>query len=725
MTATSSSQDNSEYLFRDQNQLNNWVDAILAVAKHYRLDCSAETVRLAAQWDPSADFKTTMQLAARQAGLSIRLCTLTEADLSVWRLPLIVQMNDGQVAVVNTLDSQGNIGLSFINDRGLTTTLPRHDFLKNVLNTVVLRPISGARDARIDDYIGSYQPHWLRTTIIRDFKPYWHVMLASLIANSMGLAGVIFSMQVYDRVIPAQSMPTLYVLFGGVLLAKCFAFTMQLMRGRVTDVLGKRADMRISDKVFGHAIRLRNSARPRSTGSFISQLRELEQIRELITSSTIGAISDLPFFLLFMCIFWIIAGPLAWIPLVALFLMLIPGVLMQRELAKRAQAAMRESSLRNALLVETIQGLEDVKAMQAEQRFQQQWNQYNAATANAGMSLRKLVHTLTCWSQNLQNIVFAVVVLFGAPMVMAGDMTTGALVAASILSSRMLAPMGQLTSVLTRWQQAKIAKQSLDIIMRLPVDHPEDSKRVHRSVLHGNYLFKEASFRYSDDAPSLALTIRQLDIRAGERIAVLGRNGAGKSTLLQALAGGIDLTSGLVTLDDANLEHIDPADIRRDVGLLTQNSRLFYGSLRDNLTLGAPAATDQDIQNVLLMTGASDFLKHLPMGLDYQVMEGGNGLSGGQKQSLLLARLLLRQPNVVLLDEPTASLDENTERQFLERLHNWLGKRSLVIATHRTAVLGLVDRVIVVDAGRIVLDAPKDQAIAALSGGKKYSGPDS
>ncbi|MDU7559662.1 MAG: ABC transporter transmembrane domain-containing protein, partial [Pseudomonas sp.] len=334
------------------------------------------------------------------------------------------------------------------------------------------------------------------------------------------------------------------------------------------------------------------SVRPKSTGSFISQIKELEQVRDLITSSTATALADLPFFLLFLVIFWFIAGPLVAIPILAVVLMVVPGLMSQKKLARMANESMRESSLRSAMLVETIQGLDDIKSLQAEQRFQQQWNHYNASCADANLRLRMLTNSLVSWSNTVQGSVFAVVVVFGAPMVMASDMTTGSLVAASILSSRMMAPMAQLTHVLTRWQQAKVALQSLNQIMQLPVDHADGSKRVHLPVVRGDYALNQAAFQYSSDSPAPALTVEDLKIQPGERIAVLGRNGAGKSTLLQALAGMLDLKEGSISLDGVALGHIDPADVRRDVGLLTQNSRLFHGTLRDNLILGAPHATD-------------------------------------------------------------------------------------------------------------------------------------
>lgn len=690
---------------------SQWMEAILLVARHYRLDVSEETVRIAAQ-RPDRQLEDVVRQMARQAGLSVKFAGASPRDLSQWRTPLVVELHDGQVGVVQSIDDE-QIGIALSGDQGLQNRMPVQALRERLGRTVIMRPARPLSDVRTDDYVQPYDEHWFRRIVLRDLRPYSYVMLASLVANLLGMAGVLFSMQVYDRVIPAESLPTLYVLFGGVLLAVVFDFVMRIMRLRITDLLGKRADLRVSDLVYGHALRLRNSVRPKSTGSFIAQLRELEQIRDLITSSTATALADLPFFFLFLLVFYLIGGALVAIPIVALIVMLLPGLLYQRKLGRLANANMRESALRNAMLVESIQGLDDIKALQAEQRFQEQWNHYNATSADTALQLRTLTNGLVTWTQNVQSAVFAVVIVFGTPMVIAGDLTTGSLVAASMLASRMMAPMAQLNHVLTRWQQAKVALQGLNRMMQLPVDHPEGSKRVHLPVIHGDYHFKDASFRYSAESPS-ALDIGELRIRPGEHIAVLGRNGAGKSTLLQGLAGAMDLATGDLTLDGIAMAHIDPADLRRDVGLLQQHARLFHGTLRDNLTLGAGRASDQELLAALSIGGALDFIRKLPKGLDHLILEGGLGLSGGQRQSLLLSRLVLRQPQVLLLDEPTAALDDVTERKLLDDLMLWSEGRTLVIATHRLSVLQRVERIIVVDSGRIVIDAPRDTALAQL-----------
>lgn len=692
-----------------------WLEAILGVARHYRLECSAQSVRLAAQWSDSASVEDVVRRMARQAGLNCVIGDFCASTLMQRQLPLVLQFDDGQVGVLEIIGEDDSVGIAYSGDGGLQSRLTHRELLEQARKTVILRPMRAVRDTRVDGYIKPYQKDWFTSIVLRDLRPYGYVMLASLVTSVLGLAGVLFSMQVYDRVIPAESMPTLYVLFGGVMLALIFDFIMRITRVRITDMLGKRADLRVSDLVFGHAIRLRNSARPKSTGSFISQLKELEQLRELITSSTATALADLPFFLLFLVIYWLIAGPLVAVPVVAVLFLVVPGLLAQKKLAALASESMREGSLRSAMLVETIQGLDDIKALQAEQRFSQQWNHYNATCGDASLRLRLLTNKLVAWSNNVQGSVFAVVVVFGAPMVMASDMTTGSLVAASILASRMMAPMSQITQVLTRWQQAKVALQSLNRIMELPVDHAEDSKRVHLPVVRGHYVLNQAAFQYCDEAPVPALLVANLQIQPGERIAILGRNGAGKSTLLQALAAMLDLKSGSISLDGVALSHIDPADVRRDVGLMTQNSRLFHGTLRDNLIMGAPHASDQEILQALALTGAADFIGKFADGMDHLILEGGLGLSGGQRQSLLLSRLIIRQPQIVLLDEPTASLDEATERQLIQNLDRWAAHRTLIIATHRMSVLSLVNRIIVVDNGRIIVDDSKDNAIARLS----------
>lgn len=696
-----------------------WLEALERVAKHYRIPVSLQATKLAAVADINTDAKAKIRAMARHMGLGVRLVTPAAISLSTWHLPFILILRDSQLAVVHTLSSDGQVSVWLTGEEGLEQPFRLEDLLAETEIVVLARPSKTIPDARVDAYIKPYEDNWLRGILFSDMGSYGHVLIASLIANTLGLAGILFSMQVYDRVVPAQSFNTLYVLFSGVLLALLFDFLMRRARMGIIDVLGKQTDLQMSDVVFGHALRVRNRARPTSTGSFIAQLRDVEQVRELLTSTTVAALADLPFFFLFLVIYWFLAGHLIFIPLGALALLIIPGLFLQRRLRRHANQAMREASLRNAMLVETVQGIEDIKGLQAEDRFQQQWNHFNAVTGEAQLRLRALTNSLSVWTQNVQTGVYAVTVFVGAPMIIAGDMTTGALVGASILGSRMLAPMAQFSQILGRLQHARIAKKGLDQLMQMPVDHPDNETRIHCPKIGGSYLLKDALFRYGDQNSTPVLLVKELKVMEGECIAVLGRNGAGKSTLLLALSGLLDASEGEVLLDNLSLPQIDPADVRRDIGLLTQNSRLFFGTLRENITMGAPDASDAEIQRALAIVGADGFVRKLPKGLEHLVQEGGGGLSGGQKQAILLARLLIRDPSVVLLDEPTSTMDESTERHFIEQFAKWSVGRTVVIATHRMRVLELVQRLIVIENGQVALDDGKERGLQTLLGMSK------
>ena len=688
-----------------------WLDAVLNIAKHYRIEPSEERIRLQLNWKSDQTQDEMVHTIAKQVGLNVHKTTFSRDLLNPWRLPILIELNDGQIGVIDKISSQEEISVQFSSEQGLAQNVNVSVLEQNIRAVFILRPEKSVPDARVDEYVKPYEENWFWSIVLRDWKRYIDVMFASMVANILALATIVFSMNVYDRVIPAQSISTLWVLAIGVLIAAIFEFSLRVARILLSDIIGKRADLKISDRVFGHALRIKNKERSKSTGTFISQIRELEGVRELVTSTTISAIADLPFFFLFLGIFWVIGGNLFWIMLLVVPLMILPGILAQKPLAKLAQEGVRESSIRNALLVESVQGIEDIKLLRAESRFQNQWNHMNSSAADISMRQRKIVGVMTAWTQKIQGLTFAIVVLVGCFAVMDGEMTTGALVACSILSSRMLGPIAQITGVLGRWQQAKVAKQGLDELMKKTVDQPDHTRLIQRPSLSGHYLLNNVLFKYGEDDQKPTLMVNKLEIKAGEKIAILGRNGAGKSTLLQLLSGMQVAEQGQLFLDGLDLSLIDPADVRRDMGLLNQNAHLFYGTVRENLTLGAPLATDEQILSALQMTGALAFVQSKKEGLDHLILEGGVGFSGGQRQALLLARLLIRQPNIVLLDEPTAAIDDVSEKQIIGHLKSWLKDRTFVVATHRRAVLELVDRIIVVNDGKIVMDGTKEQIL--------------
>lgn len=699
-------------------QLGYWAEALLNVARHYRLATSEESIRVSLAWEQGSLDSALKGISAR-LGLTLRFEEVSEATVDPWRQPLVVELKTGQVGVIEKIDSEGNACVLISGDHGLTTVLDSNELRNSVQRVAVGRPEASIRDARIDQYIKPYKEDWFWKLIVRDWRRLFDISVASLLVNILALSVVLFSMQVYDRVVPAKSEHTLWVLFLGVMLSICFEFFLRVARAQISDTLGKRADLRVSDVVFGRMMKVRSEFWPKSAGGFIAQIRELEQLRELVTSTTISVLADLPFVVLFLIILYFAGGGVVYIALAALPLFVVPTLLSQRSLARLSREGMRISAIRNALLVESVEGRDDIKQLRAEPRFQSQWTQLNTEHAELTMRQRSVVNWLLTWAQELQGAVYAGVILVGCYEVMKGNMTTGVLVGSSILASRMMAPIAQLSGVFVRWQQAKVTKQGLNELMKLPIEQGDDQK-LHRSVIKGEYSLEKVSFHYSTDNQEPAISIDSLKIRAGERVAILGRMGAGKSTLLQVLAGMYSVQKGSICLDGLELSLIDPCDVRRDVSLLTQNSRLFFGSIRDNITLGCPLATDDEIVEALEISGAASFVRSGRSGLDYIVQEGGMGLSAGQRQALLIARTLIRKSNVLLLDEPTSSLDEVTENAVIDGVERWLGNRTLILSTHRLSVLRLVDRVIVVERGRIVMDGCKDELIGGLATKKSW-----
>ncbi|UYA59287.1 Type I secretion system ATPase, LssB family LapB [Pectobacterium sp. F1-1] len=697
-------------------QTEVWIAAMARAATHYGQVVDTQSVHQQMRWYEQQPIARQLEQISHLMGLSI---SLRRTEKLRWRnkiLPVLAETDDGGVIVIESLNEEG-IATYWLNDGGdLQREAELTELIKHSQGIIVLVGIAErGRDTRIDDFVKPYRKHWFWQHFRGAKRQIGEISLASIVGNVLALAGILFSMQVYDRVIPAQSIPTLWVLFFGVLLAAALEYAIRLSRTVVSDLMGKSIDLNVSGMLFARALAIKNEARPKSTGSFISQLREIDQVRELLTSTTVGAAADMPFVLLFLGIMAMIGGPLVMIPMLAIPLIVIPGLMLQWPMAKLAKEGMRESALRNAVLVESIEGIEDIKALQAEPYFQRQWEQTHEVSAAIGMKQRVWGARLSGWASTVQQLTYAGMLVFGSYLVLAGDITTGTLVACSLLSSRTIAPLMQLTMVFSRWQHAKTAMTGLDDILQKPLDRPEDGKMAHCPILQGHFQIHNVQYSYDPEKGDTALQVGKLEIKPGEKVALLGKVGAGKSTLLKLLANQATATRGKVIIDGVDISQIDPADVRRQLGFLSQESRLFFGSLRQNLMLGNPHATEQELLQALRISGALSLIQQDASSLDRIIHEGGRGLSGGQRQMILLSRMLLRNPQIVLLDEPTASMDEQLESHVIHQLSSWLTGRTLVLVTHRPALLKLVDRVVVMDSGRIVADGPRDQILKAVS----------
>lgn len=693
-----------------------WATAIVEAARAKGVHITeVEINRRITQEGSNEDFLSVFARTASSLGLKFVLTKGSLNDISVMLLPALIELKDGGVAVLKRR-STNSVTCWFSVPKATEIEIPITQLLAEASGRIALiHPLSTRGiDARLDAYLRPPRKRWLRALLLQDKWSHGEIMLASLFGNILTFGTSLFAMQVWDRVVPAQSIPTLWVLALGVITALSFEFLLRMARVSLSDHMGKKADFTISARFYARAMDIRNDARPRSTGAFIAQLRDIEQLREMLTSTTVATLIDLPFALLFLALFTFLAGPIVFIVLAALALIIVPGILIQYPLSDLANDGARESALRNAILVESVERIEEIKALQAEPQFQSQWEQYTLSSAAVSISQRFWTTLYVNWTQTLQQLAYTAVLVAGAYSVIGGHMTMGALIACSILTNRAIVlfmPMGQLFA---RWQSAKIAMKSLDDLISKPVDHDPEKGLIRRTTLIGDYRFKSVRYAYTPESPPI-LEIANLQIHAGERVALLGRIGAGKSTMLRLLSGMALPNEGKLLIDGTDVSLINPADMRRDIGYLNQGAQLFLGTVRDNLLMGDPNASDEEILTALSDTGGLSLVQNQSQGLDMMLQEGGVGLSGGQRQTLLLARTLLRKTNVLLLDEPSAPMDEVTERLFVERLRDWLGTRTFVVATNRAGLLDLVDRVIVIDAGRVVMDGPRTDVLGTLS----------
>lgn len=584
-----------------------------------------------------------------------------------------------------------------------------------------------AKISKRDEDVVQPAGHWLLSTLWRYRRYYRSAAIGAVLINVLALASIFFTMNVYDRVIPNQAYVTLWSLGIGVVIAMLFEAIARYVRAHLLDVAGKKVDLVLGSLLFRQALSIQMEHKPSSSGSFAHQLREFESVRDFAASATLAAISDLPFVLLFVGVIFMIGGSLAWVPLLLIPLILLICVGIQWPLARAMKDNLQESALKQGVLIETMDGLEALKAASGEPHMQRRWESFSALAALSSMKSRKLSSIATGAVAFLQQLQTVALIIIGVYLIDAGQLTMGALIGTVMLASRVTAPLGQVIGLAVRFQQAKAALQSLNTLMTTPTDRNCKQEYLSQPTLDGQVTLRGVEFAYP--APPMqpsppVLNGINLDIKAGERIAILGRVGSGKSTLLRMIARLYRPTKGQLFANGLDVNQIDPADWRVAVGYVGQDARLFYGSLRENIMIGRPEATAEEFLRVLRLTGLDQFAAKHPSGINLPIGEAGQGLSGGQRQLVALARALLARPWLLLMDEPTSAMDSQTEHQFLEHLKKATAEQTVVIVTHRPSVLAQVDRIVVVDDGRIVADGPKDLVLARLAAKEPSGRPD-
>lgn len=697
--------------------LSRWSAGLTIAARELGINVNEDNlVHLVKQGHDDVLLFKTM---ADYLGLQYQECHLQLSSIPEELFPLCVPLQNNKMVVVHSLDPEFAL-VTFVETPTIKTKIPLAMLNAQQEGSYwIIKRKTIFQGRKLRSAYHSDNKHWLWKLIRNDLRYYLLITVSALFGNLLTLGSSLFSMQVYDRVIPAQSFSTLWVLFSGVILAMLCDMLLRLARSKLADAIGKRADISMSSLFYSRALGIKNSARPESTGAFIAQIRDIEHVRELLTSTTVLAVVDIPFITLFLALIWSIGGWLVLPTLLAIPLIVIPGLIIQWPLARLSGKGHEESAQRNAMLVETIQGLEDIKLTQSEDRFVSLWEHCVSSASQISVEQRNWGHRLSNWCQFVQQSVYSCVIALGVYLVIDNSITTGTLVACSILSSRTVGPLGQIAGVLTRLQQARVSLHGLNDFLKRPLEHREFSDSAHLTTLRGNYVLANARFRFQPDS-RWSVDIENVTIRAGEKIAIIGSIGAGKSTLLRILSGMADNAEGEIVLDGVSMTNLSVQDLRHGMSYLQQDAQLFRGTVRDNILLGNPNASAEEIINCLNLSGAAGVLRN-ERGLDLPIAEGGKGLSGGQRQALLLARTLIQNGNILLLDEPTASMDEVTEMHVVNALKTHCRGKTLVIVTHRQAPLKLVDRIIVMDQGKVVADGPKDSVLHQLNANKRIA----
>lgn len=587
------------------------------------------------------------------------------------------------------------------------------DFVEHFTGRIIRAEVPAAELAR-RHAVKARPGHWFWSEFASFRRIIAEVALGSLVANMLAVAVALFSLQVYDRVIPNQSTATLWVLTIGAGVAMLLEASLRIARARLMDGAGRRIELRLQDMLMGKLLGMKAGQPGQTPSGTFSAVREFSAIREFFTASTIGSLTDIPFIFLFLALVWSIGGPVVWVLIAGGILMVLPSLLMQKRMMALTLQTQGAATRSSRLLHEAIYDADTIKSQRGEDRFARIWAELSGLSALATSDQRRLSTTLTYWAQGVQQATYVSAVVFGTYMVFAGEFTVGSIIAVGILTSRTLGPLNGLSGLISRWSNTRAALDALDKIVDAPQDHDADRTYLRREKIAGAFELRDLVYAYDQDG-ARALDIANLTIPAGQRIAVLGANGSGKSTLLKVLSGLHQPTSGRVLLDGVDMSQILTRDLRRSVGYLGQEVKLFAGTLRDNLNLTQLERDDDRLLAALDFSGLGVFVRSHPKGLDLEIRDGGAGLSVGQRQSIGWARLWLQDPAVCLLDEPTSALDQTLENTIVSRLNDWLAGRTCVIATHRMALLQLTDRTMVLHNGRLAVDGPRDQVLAHMN----------
>ncbi|MEZ8799854.1 type I secretion system permease/ATPase [Vibrio splendidus] len=694
------------------------LNSLIYVSRYYGLANSPEAL---INGLPLSDGKLTPFLfprSAERAGLVAKENRSELESIPHLILPAILLLKQGEACVLNSIDLEKQEAEIITAESGMVPIVITIDELKEqFIGRYFLVKKQFRYDERSPEVLKTRKGHWFWSTIWESKNIYRDVLIASILINIFAIAAPMFTRLVYDKVVPNLAFETLWVLASGIFVVFLFDLLLKLMRSYFIDVAGKKSDILISSKLFSKVLGIRMEAKPASVGAFAKNLQEFESIREFFTSATIGSLIDLPFALMFLALIWLMAGNLVFVPVVGVVILIIYALLIQGPLRRTIEEGSRLASQKYANLIESLAGLETVKLFSAQSQFQFRWEEAVAHMANWNIKSRRITDSIQNTAGFVQQSTNVGMIIFGVYLIAEGELTMGGLIAATMLSGRAIGPLVQLSLLSTRYNQAKSSMTLIEQVMSMPDEQEERKRYIHRPIIQGHIALDKVTFHYPD-SPVASIRDLTLNIKPGEKVAIIGRIGSGKTTLERLIMGLYKPTEGHVRIDDTDMEQLHHVDVRRNIGCVPQDSNLFYGSVRDNITLGRPLVDDRDVMDAANRAGVTAFTQQDPAGLERQVGEGGALLSGGQRQSIAIARAFLGRPPVLLMDEPTSAMDNRSEMHIKHQLNQLLPSETLILITHKTSMLDIVDRVIVMERGSIIADGPKAQVLSDLKQGK-------
>ena len=687
------------------------------IAQHHRISVTPQSLVSGLPTTLDAFSPDLLVRSAKRAGIKARLQNVEISELPSNALPVIALLDGDKSVVVEAINADGG-AIIYDPQSGAESRAISLADLQGLSSGFVLlaRPKFRLSASQLGG-IGMQSEHWFWSVMLEHRGLYRDVIYTSLFVNVLALALPVFTMNVYDRVVPNAAFETLWVLAVGVLIAVFADVGLRVMRGYFLDYSARRIDVDLSAAILEKTLGMRLENKPVSVGSYASNLRSFEFLRDITTSASLTGFIDIPFaFVFLLVVAWI--SPYLLIPIViGIVALLLLALIMRPRLERLTETTYAASAQRNATLIETLSGLETLKAMGAESVMQRRWEEATRFLASQNLRSKNLQQWLSQSSSALQRFVQMFVIVLGVYLISAGQLSMGGLIACTMISSRATAPFAKLGSLITQYQNARVAMQSMDALFGTPSEYREESAYLSRESFNGDYEFKKVSFKYPNTELQ-SLSEASLKIKAGEHIAVLGRVGSGKSTLSKLALGLFQASDGEIRVDGVDIRQLDPHEYRGSVGYVPQEVTLFTGTLRDNISLGRPFITDAQLVRAVERAGIADWVNRHPLGFDMPISERGDSVSGGQKKCIAVARALVTEPNILILDEPTGGTDQTTERTIIESLSEFMKGRTLIVVTHRNSLLALVDRIVVVDRGKIVADGAREAVVNALRQGK-------